>query len=65
LGRFAAATSPEYLASIREARKDYRQGRILSHEKVFIFPKKIEAEDAEFVSVCRERLAKQFEKGNE
>ena len=30
-----AATSPEYLASIREAREDYRRGRILSHEDVF------------------------------
>jgi hypothetical protein len=30
-----AATSPEYLASIREAREDYRRGRVLSHEEVF------------------------------
>ena len=30
-----AATSPEYLASIREARADYRRGRILSHAEVF------------------------------
>jgi len=30
-----AATCPEYLASIREAREDYRRGRVLSHEEVF------------------------------
>ncbi|MDZ7290766.1 MAG: hypothetical protein ONB44_14135 [candidate division KSB1 bacterium] len=30
-----AATSPEYLASIREAREDYRRGRVVSHEEVF------------------------------
>lgn len=30
-----AQASPDYLESIREAREDYRQGRILSHEKVF------------------------------
>jgi len=30
-----AATSPEYLASIREAREDYRRGRVFSHEEVF------------------------------
>ncbi len=30
-----AATSPEYLASIRAARDDYRHGRVLSHEEVF------------------------------
>ena len=30
-----AQASPDYLESIREARKDYRQGRVLSHEKVF------------------------------
>ncbi len=30
-----AQASPDYLASIREAREDYRQGRVLSHEKVF------------------------------
>jgi len=30
-----AAMSPEYLASIREAREDYRRGRVLSHENVF------------------------------
>ncbi len=60
-----AARSSNYLASIREAREDYRQGRILSHEKVFTFPKKIEAEDVEFVRACRERLTKQLEKGKE
>nr|VFJ62849.1 MAG: hypothetical protein BECKFW1821B_GA0114236_107714 [Candidatus Kentron sp. FW] len=30
-----AATSPEYLESIREARDDYREGRVHSHEDVF------------------------------
>nr|VFJ77813.1 MAG: hypothetical protein BECKFW1821C_GA0114237_11408 [Candidatus Kentron sp. FW] len=30
-----AATSPEYLESIREARNDYRESRIYSHEDVF------------------------------
>jgi hypothetical protein len=30
-----AATSPEYLKSIKEAREDYRQGRVFSHEEVF------------------------------
>ena len=30
-----AATSPEYLTSIKEARKDYQAGRIKSHEEVF------------------------------
>jgi hypothetical protein len=30
-----AGISPEYLASIREAREDYRRGRVLSHEDVF------------------------------
>jgi len=30
-----AATSPDYLASIREAREDYRRGRVFSHEEVF------------------------------
>ena len=30
-----AQASPDYLESIREARKDYRQGRVLTHEKVF------------------------------
>jgi hypothetical protein len=30
-----AATSPEYLTSIREARADYKAGRIMSHKEVF------------------------------
>ena len=30
-----AALSPEYLKSIEEARKDYKEGRILSHDEVF------------------------------
>lgn len=30
-----ASTSPEYLRSIREARADYRAGRVKSHEEVF------------------------------
>ncbi len=30
-----AATCPEYLASIREARADYGAGRIRSHDDVF------------------------------
>ena len=30
-----AALSPEYLKSIEEARKDYKEGRVLSHEEVF------------------------------
>jgi len=30
-----AATSPEYLTSIQEARADYKAGRVKSHEKVF------------------------------
>lgn len=30
-----AATSPEYLTSIKEARSDYRAGRVKSHEEVF------------------------------
>jgi hypothetical protein len=30
-----AATSPEYLESIREARRDYKAGRIKTHEEVF------------------------------
>jgi L-alanine-DL-glutamate epimerase-like enolase superfamily enzyme len=30
-----AATSPEYLASIREARRDYKAGRIKTHKEVF------------------------------
>ncbi len=30
-----AAVSPEYLESIREAREDYKEGRVFSHEEVF------------------------------
>jgi len=30
-----AATSPEYLESIREAREDYKEGRVISHEELF------------------------------
>jgi len=30
-----AATSPEYLTSIQEARADYKAGRVKSHEEDF------------------------------
>ena len=30
-----AATSPEYLESIKEARADYKAGRVRSHQEVF------------------------------
>jgi hypothetical protein len=30
-----AATSPDYLTSIKKAREDYRKGRTKSHEEVF------------------------------
>ena len=30
-----AATSPEYLASIKEARADYKRKRVKSHAEVF------------------------------
>ncbi len=30
-----AATSPEYLQSIREARRDFRARRVKSHKEVF------------------------------
>ena len=30
-----AATSPEYVSSIREARADYKAGRVKGHEEVF------------------------------
>jgi hypothetical protein len=30
-----AATSPEYLESIQEARADYKDGRVQTHEEVF------------------------------
>lgn len=32
-----AATSSEYLESIRQARKDYREGRTIPYENVFKF----------------------------
>ena len=35
LKNLLASTSPEYLESIREARADYRAGRVKSHEEVF------------------------------
>ena len=35
LEELLAATSPEYLRSIREARADYKNGRVYSHDKVF------------------------------
>jgi len=30
-----AATCPEYISSIREARADYKAGRVASHKDVF------------------------------
>ena len=30
-----ASTSPEYLRSIREARADYKAGKVKTHEEVF------------------------------
>jgi len=30
-----ASTSPEYLRSIKEARADYKAGRVKSHQEVF------------------------------
>ena len=30
-----AAASPEYLESIREARKDYEQGHVIGHDEAF------------------------------
>jgi len=30
-----ASTSPEYLRSIKQARADYKAGRVKSHEEVF------------------------------
>lgn len=30
-----AASSPEYLSSIREAREDYKRGRTKSHKEIF------------------------------
>lgn len=30
-----AATSPEYLSSIKEARADYKAGRTMTHKEIF------------------------------
>ena len=30
-----AAANPKYLEGIKEAREDYRKGRVYSHEQVF------------------------------
>lgn len=30
-----AATDPEYIDSIKEARSDYRAGRVKTHEEIF------------------------------
>lgn len=35
LENLLAALSPDYLASIKEARRDYKEGRTLSHEEAF------------------------------
>jgi len=35
LEELLSATSPEYVSSIREARSDYKAGRVKSHEEVF------------------------------
>jgi hypothetical protein len=35
LEELLAATSPEYLESIKEARADYKAGRIKTHDEVF------------------------------
>jgi len=35
LENLLAATSPEYIESIKEAREDYRKGRLYSHDEVF------------------------------
>ena len=32
-----ASTSPEYLKSIKEARSDYKSGRVKTHQEVFDF----------------------------
>jgi len=32
-----ASTSPEYLKSIKEARADYKSGRVKKHQEVFDF----------------------------
>ncbi len=36
LEELLAATSPQYLRSIREARSDYKNGRVHSHDEVFV-----------------------------
>lgn len=35
LENLLAATSPEYLKSIEEARRDYKEGRVYTHKEVF------------------------------
>ena len=35
LEELLAATSPQYLRSIREAKADYKNGRVHSHDEVF------------------------------
>ena len=35
LEELLAATSPQYLKSIREARADYKNGRVHSHDEMF------------------------------
>ena len=35
LEELLAATSPEYLTSIKEARADYTAGRVKTHDEVF------------------------------
>ena len=35
LEELLAATSPQYLRSIREARADYKNGRVHSHDEMF------------------------------
>ena len=35
LENLLAAISPEYIESIKEAREDYRKGRLYSHDEVF------------------------------
>jgi hypothetical protein len=35
LEELLASTSPEYLKSIRDARADYKAGRVKTHEEVF------------------------------
>lgn len=35
LENLLAATCPEYLSSIKEARADYKAGRVRTHEEVF------------------------------